>query len=108
MASKVRVACGGLIYRKALRILTSSITEGQTGKIINLLSNDVRKFDEVFVWVYDIWRGPFEMISFLIVIYLEIGAPAFVGMGFLAIFIPLQCITTYALLRTLFSVYSNP
>lgn len=91
MNCKARVACGGLIYRKALRILKSSTKEGQTGKIINLLSNDVRKFDEAFVLFHDLFRGPLEVVSFLIVIYMEIGIAAFVGMGFLLCFVPLQC-----------------
>lgn len=94
----LRVACGGLVYRKAVRILKSSTKQGQTGKIANLLSNDVKKFDEVFIGVYDIWRGPLEAFSFLVVIYMEIGVSAFIGMGFMACFIPLQRITFHILM----------
>lgn len=41
ISCRTRVACSGLIYRKALRILKSSTKEGQNGKIINILSNGI-------------------------------------------------------------------
>lgn len=108
MNCKVRVACGGLIYRKALRILKSSAKEGQTGKIINLLSNDVRKFDEAFILIHELWRGPFECLSFLIVIYMEIGVSAFVGMGFLICFIPLQCKNSFCIFSFISITFVDP
>lgn len=86
----IRVACNGLIYRKVLRMSKSSIDGGQIGKIVNLLSNDLRTFDEFLVWVYDLWRGPLEVTAFLIAMYAEVGLAAVIGMGFLMCFIPLQ------------------
>lgn len=88
--SKIRVACGGLIYKKALRILRSSNEDGQSGQIINLLSNDLPKIDDGLTFLYDVWRGPLEAFSFFIVIYMEIGIAALAGILFLISFIPLQ------------------
>lgn len=44
-ACRVRAACSGLIYRKSLKILKASAEEGQSGKIINILANDLARFD---------------------------------------------------------------
>lgn len=90
MSAKVRAGCSGLIYRKVLRMSKSSIDGGQTGKIINLLSNDLRTFDDLMFCVYTCWRCPIDVIVFLIVIYIEIGVAALIGMGFLACFIPIK------------------
>lgn len=89
-ACKVRVACSGLIYQKSLRLLKSSTEEGQSGKIINLLSNDLAKFDLGMTFLNDLWKGPLQAIAFFVVIYMEIGIASVVGMAFLFSFVPLQ------------------
>lgn len=86
----MRVACSGLIYRKSLRLRKSAAKEGQNGHIINLLSNDLSQFDDGLLYLHDVWKGPLEALAFFIVIYIEIGIAAAVGMAFLICFIPLQ------------------
>lgn len=90
LAAKVRVGCTGLIYRKALRLSKSTTEDGISGKVINLISNDLAKFDIGFAFIHDVWKGPLESIVFGCVIYREIGISAVIGMAFLASFIPLQ------------------
>lgn len=87
---KIRVACSGLIYKKSLRMLKSSSKDGQNGQIINLLSSDLSKLNMVLTSVSEVLNGPIQTIVFFIVIYMEIGIAAAVGMAFLASFIPLQ------------------
>lgn len=87
---KLRVACGGLIYKKALKILKASAEEGQNGKIINILSSDLSRFELAFAFLHDIWDGPFEMCLFLGVIYWQIGWAGVIGVVFMLAFIPLQ------------------
>lgn len=87
---KTRVAFSGLIYRKALRILKSSTQEGQNGKIINLLSNDLAKFEVAFLYIHEIWKGPLQAVLFMVVIYMQMGIAGVVGLIFLLAFIPLQ------------------
>lgn len=87
---KVRVACSGLIYKKLLKLSKSSSEEGQNGQIINLLSNDLAKLDIGFAVIHETWKGPLETIAYFVVIYMEIGIAAVIGMAFLVCFIPLQ------------------
>lgn len=89
-ACKVRVACSGLIYKKALRMLKSSAEEGQSGRIVTLLTNDLAKLEHGFKFLNDLFIGTFETIAFFIVIYLKIGVAAVIGMATLVLFIPLQ------------------
>lgn len=90
MEGKVRAACSGMIYQKTLRLTKSQANDGENGRVINLLSNDLQKFDSAIELLHNVIKGPFEAILFSIVIYLEIGVAAFVGISFLICFIPLQ------------------
>lgn len=90
ISCKIRVGCSGLIYRKTLRLLKSSSEDGQNGQIINLLSSDLLKFEYALGLLHEIWKGPMQVLLFLVVIYHEIGASGIVGIAFIASFIPLQ------------------
>lgn len=60
------------------------------GKVINLLSNDLAKFDIALAFFHDIWKGPFETILIGYLIYREIGVAGIVGIVFILSFIPIQ------------------
>ncbi|XP_055617486.1 ATP-binding cassette sub-family C member 4-like [Toxorhynchites rutilus septentrionalis] len=87
---KIRVACCSLLYKKALRITKAAGTDGITGQVINLMSNDVAKFDIATGFVHDIWKGPIELLVLGFFIYREIGVAGLIGIVFLLSFIPLQ------------------
>lgn len=91
---KVRVASSGLIYQKSLRMLKSSTKDGLNGQIINLMSNDLSKFYIASLYVSFLLNGPIQVVIFFIVIYMEIGAAAAIGMAFMISFIPLKGIET--------------
>ncbi|EDS30176.1 multidrug resistance-associated protein 1 [Culex quinquefasciatus] len=88
---KLRVGASCLIYNKSLRLTKSTTaTDGLSGKILNLLSNDVGKFDIALAFIHDLWKGPMEALLLGYFIYIEIGYSGLLGMGFLLSFIPLQ------------------
>ncbi|XP_062563901.1 probable multidrug resistance-associated protein lethal(2)03659 [Armigeres subalbatus] len=87
---KIRVACCSLMYKKALRITKAAGTDGLTGQVINLMSNDVSNFDTAVGFVQDIWKGPIELLVLGFFIYREIGVAGLIGIAFLLSFIPLQ------------------
>ncbi|ETN58308.1 multidrug resistance protein 2 [Anopheles darlingi] len=87
---KIRVACCSLLYKKALRITKAAATDGMTGQVINLMSNDVAKFDTATGFVHDIWKGLIELFVLGYFIYRQIGITGLFGIAFLLSFIPLQ------------------
>jgi hypothetical protein len=75
---------------QSLNLPKSTTSDGLHGRIINLLSNDVGKFDLALAFLHDLWKGPLECILLGYFIYMEIGLAGIIGMAFLLSFIPLQ------------------
>ena len=62
-----RMACSSIVHSKLLRLHSSELEHASTGNIINIVSNDVGKFDAFFPRMHFGWSGPvdFFVISFL-------------------------------------------
>uniref|UniRef100_A0A3P8ZF49 Multidrug resistance-associated protein 4 n=1 Tax=Esox lucius TaxID=8010 RepID=A0A3P8ZF49_ESOLU len=87
---KIRVAMCHMIYRKALCLNSTALGQTTTGKIVNLLSNDVNKFDEVTVFLHFLWVGPLQAAAVLMLLWYEIGPSCLAGMAVLVFLMPVQ------------------
>ncbi|KAM7110962.1 ATP-binding cassette sub-family C member 4 isoform 1-T1 [Molossus nigricans] len=87
---RLRVAMCHMIYRKALRLSNVAMGKTTTGQIVNLLSNDVNKFDQVTVFLHFLWAGPMQAIAVTALLWMEIGISCLAGMVVLIILLPLQ------------------
>ncbi|XP_016524096.1 multidrug resistance-associated protein 4 isoform X2 [Poecilia formosa] len=87
---KIRVAMCHMIYRKALCLSSSAMAETTTGQIVNLLSNDVNKFDEVTLYLHFLWLGPLQAVSVILLLLNVIGPSCLAGMVILFILMPIQ------------------
>lgn len=87
---RIRLGCCALLYQKALRISKAMAVDGMEGQLINLMSNDVAKFEYGITYVHDFWKGPLEALVMGYFIYREIGFCGLIGVGFMLLFIPLQ------------------
>ncbi|KAH0544125.1 probable multidrug resistance-associated protein lethal(2)03659 [Cotesia glomerata] len=90
MGMKLRVACCSLIYRKSLKLSRTALGETTVGQAVNLLSNDVNRFDVAVIFIHYLWIGPVETIIITYLMYLEVGVAAIIGVASLLMFIPLQ------------------
>ncbi|KYN44462.1 hypothetical protein ALC56_01160 [Trachymyrmex septentrionalis] len=92
MGMKVRVACCSLIYRKTLKLTKTALGETTIGQAVNLLSNDVNRFDISIIFLHYLWLGPLETIIMTYVMYdvIDVGVSSVIGVAFLLMFIPLQ------------------
>ncbi|KAL6423801.1 hypothetical protein ACFW04_010336 [Cataglyphis niger] len=86
---RVRIASSSLMYRKILRLSKSSTTT--PGQIINLLSNDMSKFDQLFTFLHYIWIMPIQGAIIAYLIWQNVGIASLTGISLITIqTIPLQ------------------
>uniref|UniRef100_A0A673C8C9 Multidrug resistance-associated protein 4 n=1 Tax=Sphaeramia orbicularis TaxID=375764 RepID=A0A673C8C9_9TELE len=87
---KIRVAMCHMIYRKALCLNSTALAKTTTGQIVNLLSNDVNKFDEVTLYLHFLWIGPLQAGTVIVLLLYAIGPSCLAGMAFFFILMPVQ------------------
>ncbi|XP_076648686.1 putative multidrug resistance-associated protein lethal(2)03659 isoform X2 [Halictus rubicundus] len=90
MGMKMRVACCSLIYRKALKLSRTALGETTVGQAVNLLSNDVNRFDVAIIFLHYLWIGPLETVIVMYFMYREVEISAIIGVAVLLLFVPLQ------------------
>uniref|UniRef100_A0A182NL50 Uncharacterized protein n=1 Tax=Anopheles dirus TaxID=7168 RepID=A0A182NL50_9DIPT len=90
---KVRIAVCSVIYRKALRLSRTALGDTAPGKVVNLLSNDVNRFDIVSVFLHSMWSAPLLAIVIGVLLYAEIGVAGLIGMVVIFIVTPIQSYT---------------
>lgn len=74
-----------------LRLNRVSIGQVAAGQLVNLLSNDVSRFDESSMYLHYIWLMPVQAIVGTVVMYEIVGVAAFAGIAALIVqAIPLQ------------------
>ncbi|KAH8359400.1 hypothetical protein KR093_006524 [Drosophila rubida] len=90
LAMKMRVAISSMVYRKSLRLSHLALSDTSIGQVVNLLSNDVGRFDSVLATIHYIWLGPLQLIVITYLMYEKIGVSCLFGIVLMLIFTPLQ------------------
>ncbi|XP_066258777.1 ATP-binding cassette sub-family C member 4-like isoform X1 [Euwallacea similis] len=90
LGMKMRIACCSLIYRKSLRLSKTALGQTTVGQVVNLLSNDVNRFDVAMIFAHHLWLGPVQTALCTYLMYLQVGISAVIGVVALIVFIPLQ------------------
>lgn len=91
LGMKARVACCSLIYRKSLRLSRTALGQTTAGQIVNLMSNDVNRFDTCSLFAHYLWISPLQTAIITYLMYTEVGIAAVIGTAFILLLVPLQC-----------------
>ncbi|KAB0797838.1 hypothetical protein PPYR_08831 [Photinus pyralis] len=84
---KMRVACCSLVYRKALKLSRTALGETTVGQMVNLLSNDVNRFDSATLFAQYLVVGPLQAGLATYLMYREVGISAVIGVSASFLFI---------------------
>ncbi|XP_001946763.2 multidrug resistance-associated protein 4 [Acyrthosiphon pisum] len=87
---KMRIACCSMIFRKSLRLSNTAINETTVGQMINLLSNDVNRFDRSATFLHYLWIGPIQSIVVTYFLWQEIGVSSLLSIAVMILIIPFQ------------------
>uniref|UniRef100_A0A336LQQ2 CSON001219 protein n=1 Tax=Culicoides sonorensis TaxID=179676 RepID=A0A336LQQ2_CULSO len=90
---KVRIAVCSTVYRKALRLSKTALGDTSPGKVVNLLSNDVNRFDIVSVFIHSMWSAPLLTVIVGYLLWIESGWGGLIGMFVIFIVTPIQAYT---------------
>lgn len=86
-----KISTTGLIFDRLFKLNTASVSQFDTGKLVNLISNDVARFEEFSVFFCFFWETYLELAGILGVLIWIVGIPAgFSGVGVTLLLIPLQ------------------
>lgn len=83
-------ALTSVIYRKALFLSNEAAEMSSTGDIVNLMSIDVQRLQDLTQWCHLIWSGPFQIVLCLVSLYKLLGRSMWVGVVILIIMMPLN------------------
>ena len=85
---RIRVGLIAAIYQKCLKLSISNTSS--TGFIVNLVSNDLQRFEDAAPFAHFIWIVPIQLIFTMWLIYLQIGYLFVAPLVGLVLLIPLQ------------------
>lgn len=73
-----------------LRLTKSMSVDGLNGQVINLMANDVARFEFSVCFMDNLWKGPVMLVATSYFMYQEIGWYTFAGIGMLICSLPVQ------------------
>lgn len=89
-AMQVRVACSSLLYKKALSLTLTQTRQTTVGQLVNMLSNDMSRFDHSLIFIPFLLVGPMQLIITVAILWPRLGVACLAGVCMLLIYMLLQ------------------
>ncbi|XP_043594435.1 ATP-binding cassette sub-family C member 4-like isoform X1 [Bombus pyrosoma] len=93
VGARIRVAACSVVYRKALRLSKTALGETAPGKVVNLVANDVNRFDLVSIFIHHMWSAPLSTLIIAYFLYIEAGYAGLIGIAAVFVVVPIQSYT---------------
>ncbi|XP_044261212.1 probable multidrug resistance-associated protein lethal(2)03659 [Tribolium madens] len=90
LGMKIRIACSSLIYRSSLQLKKTTFDKITTGQIVNLLSNDISRFNQFGPFLHSLWVGPIQIIFGSYYIDKMLGHTAITGISIMVLCLLIQ------------------
>ncbi|XP_015790855.1 multidrug resistance-associated protein 4 [Tetranychus urticae] len=91
-----RVACSVLIYRKSLRLSQKALGQTTVGQIVNLLTNDITRFDFASEYPFYLIVAPIQALVCIYIMWPLLGISTVVGLAVFLFYVPFQSIMGHA------------
>ena len=75
---------------QALRLSKTALGETAPGKVVNLVANDVNRFDLVSIFIHHMWSAPLSALIIAYFLYHEAGYAGVIGIIAVFIVVPVQ------------------
>ncbi|XP_076312445.1 ATP-binding cassette sub-family C member 4-like isoform X2 [Tachypleus tridentatus] len=87
---RLRIASCCLMYKKALKLSQASLRKTTIGQMVNLLSNDVNRFDQFVIYLPYLVVGPLHTVVVIAVLWQYLGPACLAGLSVILLYIPFQ------------------
>ena len=78
------------VYAKSLVLSISSRQDSTTGGVVNLMSVDAQRFQDLFPYLHMVWSAPMQIGIALALLYQYLGPSIFAGFAFMVVMIPIN------------------
>lgn len=90
LALEMKTSFSSLIYRKALKLTPSALSEISLGNIVTLITKDVHTFEKSVWIINEFWVSSIQTCVLCYLLYSRIGFVSFIGVGILLGILPVQ------------------
>ncbi|KAG0665915.1 ATP-binding cassette glutathione S-conjugate transporter ycf1 [Maudiozyma exigua] len=84
----IKSSLTAVLYKKSLVLSNEAQSTSSTGDIVNLMSVDVQKLQDLTQWCHLIWSGPLQIVFCLASLYNLLGNSMWVGVIILVVMMP--------------------
>jgi len=88
----VRTAISTLLYEKSLNVSAVGKAASSTGQVVNMMSNDTTQIQRFIQFGGMILVSPIQIVVALVLIYRQVGAATWVGVGFMVALAPVNVV----------------
>ncbi|NXI42835.1 MRP7 protein, partial [Galbula dea] len=86
----VRAAVISAIYRKALRVSSTSLARFTVGEIVNFMSTDTSRLVNFCLSFHEVWSLPFQFAITLYLLYQQVGIAFLGGLALALLLVPIN------------------
>ncbi|NWH67099.1 MRP7 protein, partial [Geococcyx californianus] len=86
----VRAAVISAIYRKALRVSSTSLARFTVGEIVNFMSTDTSRLVNFCLSFHEVWSLPFQFSITLYLLYQQVGVAFLGGLALALLLVPIN------------------
>ncbi|NWW00316.1 MRP7 protein, partial [Machaerirhynchus nigripectus] len=90
MTLMVRAAVISAIYRKALRVSSTSLARFTVGEIVNFMSTDTSRLVNFCLSFHELWSLPVQLAITLYLLYQQVGVAFLGGMALALLLVPIN------------------
>uniref|UniRef100_A0A3Q2W9P5 ABC-type glutathione-S-conjugate transporter n=1 Tax=Haplochromis burtoni TaxID=8153 RepID=A0A3Q2W9P5_HAPBU len=90
LGMRVRTALMAAVYKKALVVSNDTRKESTVGEMVNLMSADAQRFNDVTTFIHLLWSCPLQIIISIVFLWLELGPSVLAGLGVMVLMVPIN------------------
>ena len=84
------------VYRKALRLSIRARQNKTVGEIVNIMSTDAQRMQDLTTYLQMVWSAPFQICLATYFLWQQIGAAVFAGIGVMILLMPVNALLARA------------